>query len=295
MAYQIFIDSSSDLKLEIRKEYNIDYFRMGIVINGEEKYADMDWVDYSPEQLYDWIRNLDNHCKTSLVSIKEFEDKMIPLLEKGVDILYLACTTALSGTLNVFNMVKNELMEKYPNRKIIGVDSSRANMALGMIAIEAAKLQKEGKSIEEVAKWVEEHKEFYHEVGSLETLTYLKAAGRVSGAAAFFGNIIGLKPIIMFDIHGHNFAFKKVRGSKAALQACFDYIKENINENTKVIYVGQAMAKPAQEYFKKRITEELNIPVEEFIIGPIVGISCGPGMYGIYFEGKEVIADSEKK
>ena len=166
-------------------------------------------------------------------------------------------------------------------------------MALGLIVLHAAELQEQGKDIDEVVKWIEDNQQYFHEVGSLETLTYLKAAGRVSGAAAFFGNLISLKPIIMFDVHGHNYVFKKVRGSKAALEASFEYIKENINERTKVCYVGQAMAKDAQAYFKKRIEEELHIPVKEFWIGPIVGISCGPGMYGVFFEGKEVTVDSE--
>lgn len=168
-------------------------------------------------------------------------------------------------------------------------------MALGLIVIHAAELKNEGKSIEEVIDWIENNKEYFHETGSLETLTYLKAAGRVSGAAAFFGNLISLKPIIMFDIHGHNYVWKKVRGSKAALEASFEYIKDNINERTKVCYVSQAMAKDAQAYLKKRIEEELHIPVVEFWIGPIVGISCGPGMYGVFFEGKEVTVDSEGK
>lgn len=293
MAYQIFVDSSSDLSKEIRKQYNIDYFHMGIVIKGEPKDADMDWEQYSPEELYGWIRDLSNHCKTSLVTYGEYLEKTEAVLKQGKDVLYIACTTALSGSLNTFRLVTEELQAKYPERKIIGIDSCRANMALGLIAIHAAELQQEGKSIEEVRDWVENNKQYFHETGSLETLTYLKAAGRVSGAAAFFGNIISLKPIIMFDIHGHNYAFKKVRGSKNALEECFNYIKENINERTNVIYIGQAMAQDTQAYFKKRIEEELHIPTKEFWIGPIVGISCGPGMYGMFFEGKLVTADSE--
>ena len=293
MAFQIFVDSSSDLSKELRKQYDIDYFRMGIVIKGEPKNADMDWEEYNPEQLYGWISDLSNKCKTSLVTYGEYLNRSEKYLKEGKDILYIACTTALSGSLNTFRLVAEELKEKYPDRKIIGINSCRANMALGLIALHAAELRDEGKSIEEVRDWVENNKEYFHETGSLETLTYLKAAGRVSGAAAFFGNLISLKPIIMFDIHGHNYAFKKVRGSKLALEECFNYIKENINERTKVCYVGQAMAKEAQAYFKKRIEEELHIPVKEFWIGPIVGISCGPGMYGVFFEGKEVTADSE--
>ena len=295
MAFQIFVDSSSDLSKELRKQYDIDYFRMGIVVNGELKDADMDWELYSPEQLYGWIKDLSNKCKTSLATYGEYLNRTEAVLKQGKDVLYLACTTALSGSFNTFRLVKEELQEKYPDRKIIGIDSKRANMCLGLMAIHAAELRDEGKTIEEVADWIEANKEYFHETGSLETLKYLKAAGRVSGAAAFFGDLISLKPIIMFDIHGHNYAWKKVRGSKAALEECFNYIKDNVNERTKVCYVGQAMAKDAQAYFKKRIEEELHIPVVEFWIGPIVGISCGPGMYGIFFEGKEVTVDSEKK
>ena len=295
MAFQIFVDSSSDLSKELRKQYDIDYFRMGIVVKGEPKVADMDWEEYSPEQLYGWIKDLSNKCKTSLVTYGEYLNRTEEVLKQGKDVLYLACTTALSGSLNTFRLVKEELQDKYPDRKIIGIDSKRANMCLGLMAIHAAELRDAGQSIKEVAEWVEDNREYFHETGSLETLTYLKAAGRVSGAAAFFGNLISLKPIIMFDIHGHNYAWKKVRGSKAALEECFNYIKDNVNERTKVCYVGQAMAKDAQAYFKKRIEEELHIPVVEFWIGPIVGISCGPGMYGVFFEGKEVTVDSEKK
>ena len=295
MAFQIFTDSSTDLSKELRQKHNIKYFQMGIVIKGEPKQADMDWEVYSPEELYSWIKNLSNHCKTSLVTYGEYLEKTEAELKEGRDVLYIACTTALSGSLNTFRLVKEELQEKYPDRKIIGLDGKRANMALGLIVLHAAELQEQGKDIDEVVKWIEDNQQYFHEVGSLETLTYLKAAGRVSGAAAFFGNLISLKPIIMFDVHGHNYVFKKVRGSKAALEASFEYIKENINERTKVCYVGQAMAKDAQAYFKKRIEEELHIPVKEFWIGPIVGISCGPGMYGVFFEGKEVTVDSEAK
>ena len=293
MAFQIFTDSSTDLSTELRKKYDIEYFRMGFITNNEQHSADMDWIEYSPEQLYDWVKDPNVTIKTSLVTYGEYLERSEAVLKEGKDILYLACTTALSGSFNTFRLVAEELQEKYPDRKIIGIDSKRANMCLGLIAIHAAELRDQGKSIEEVRDWVEANKQYFHETGSVGTLKYLKAAGRVSGAAAFFGDMISLKPIIMFDIHGHNYVWKKVRGTKAALDASFEYIKAHINERTKVCYVGQAMAKEEQAYFKKRIEEELHIPVEEFWIGAIVGISCGPGMYGVFFEGDEVTVDSE--
>ena len=109
MAFQVFTDSSSELLKEHRKEYGIEYFRQGITINEDQYHADLDWEEYSPEQLYAWVGDLKNRCKTSLVTFEEFTSKMIPYLEKGIDILYIACSGALSGTRNAFELFKPEL------------------------------------------------------------------------------------------------------------------------------------------------------------------------------------------
>lgn len=296
MAYQIFTDSSSDLSTEDRKRLNVSYYRMGIVLNGEEMHADIDWQEYSPEQLYAWIRDSKNHIKTSLVSIQEINEKSEPFLKEGKDILYITCSTALSGTRNVFEMAKRDLLEKYPGRKIISVDSRRAELALGLIVMHACEKRDAGMSIEDLAKWVEENRQFYQQVGSVGSLKYLRAAGRVSGPAAFFGDVIGLKPIITWDIKGGNYALKKVRGALKSYEESFDYLKETMVPGvTDIVYIGKAgrEATPAAEYLRKRIEEELHLKVEEFWIGPIVGISCGPGMFGCWYRGKEVTITGE--
>ena len=296
MAYQIFTDTSSGMSKSLRDQFKIDYFRMGIVVDGDEKLGDLDFVDFSREEMYNWVRDPNIKVRTSLVTAKEFEEKSLPYLEKGIDILYIACSGALSGTRNAFELFKPELLEKFPDRKIISIDSCRAEMALGLMVIEAAKLRDEGKSIEEVAEWVEKNKQTYHETGSIDTLKYLKMYGRVSGAAAFFADTLNIKPIIMFDVNGMNYTFKKVRGEKKALDECFNYIKDNVVEGvTDVIYLGASLENHAQDYFKKRLEEELHIKTEKYFISPIVGICCGPGMYGCWFRGKEVTVDGKKK
>lgn len=289
MAYQIFTDTSSGLPKELRDEYKIEYFRMGILVGDKSYNGSLDWDEYSREQLYEWVKDPNIVIKTSLVSAKEFEDKCIPYLEKGIDILYIACTDALSGTRGVFELIKKDLEEKYPERKLISINSCRAEMALGLLVVEAAKLQREGKSLEEVVEYVEANKEFFHEVGSIDTLKYLKAYGRVSGAAAFFADTLNIKPLIMFDVEGHNYTYAKVHGPNKALIGCFDYIKNNYVEGvTDVIYIGEAMPGNARAYLEKRINEELHIPTKVYAISPIVGVCCGPGMYGCWFKGKEV-------
>ena len=296
MSFVIFTDSSSGLSKELRDKYQIPYFRMGIVINGEDKHADLDWTEYSMEEMYGWVVDPKITIKTSLVTNQEFTEKMTPYLEKGMDILYIACTDALSGTRGAFELVKQDLLEQYPDRKIKSINSCRAEMALGMMVVEAAKLKEAGKSFEEVVEWVETHKQKFNQVGSVGTLTYLKAAGRVSGAAAFFGNMISLKPMIMADVQGNNYVYKKTKGTKNSLDESIEYIKNNMIEGvTDVVYVCQASCVEKQEYLMKRIEEELHIKALPSFIGPIVGLCCGPGMFGCYFYGKEVTIDGSKK
>ena len=143
--------------------------------------------------------------------------------------------------------------------------------------------------MEEVAEWVENNKQTYHEIGSVENLSYLRAMGRVSGPSAFFGNLIGIKPLIMFNRKGENYAFSKVRGMKAAMDESVNYIRMNMVPGvTEVIYLGSIMGDQLRDYMKEQIEKELRIPVVTFPIGPIVGTGVGPGMYGCFFRGKEV-------
>ena len=296
MAFQIFTDTSSGLSSELRKKHNIEYFRMGLIIGGEQYYADLDYKDYSREQLYEWVKDPKVTITTSLVTAEEFTEKCEKYLRKGIDILYIACTDALSGTRGVFELVKKDLEEKYPGRILISINSCRAEMALGLMVLDAVKLRDEGKSIEEVRQYVEENKQYYHQVGSIDTLKYLKAYGRVSGAAAFFADTLNIKPLIMADVYGNNYTYAKVHGATKAMAGCIDYIKAHMVEGvTDVIYIGETMPTPAKEYLKKRIQEELHIHTEESIIDPIVGVCCGPGMYGCWFKGDLVTEKGGKK
>ena len=286
--YQIFTDSCSDLSTELRKQNNIEYVHMGLVVNGVEKIADLDWVDYSPEEFYGWL-SAGKKIKTTQVSMNEFEKGFRPFLEKGIDIIYLGCSSALTGSLNMFNLVAQELRQEFPDRKIIGIDTLCASFTEGLLVLEAATKQKEGLTIDELALWVENNKFYFNQFATVDTLTYLKEAGRIKGAAAFFGNIIGIKPIFISDRKGNNFVIKKVKGTKASLNELFELVK-NARDLTKSdkIYIGQGMAQERAEALKKRFKDELNIDATVIWIGPIVGTTCGPGVIATFCFGKEV-------
>ena len=286
--YQIFSDSSCDLSTELRKANNIEYFYFGLVVDGVEYRADLDWKDYTQKEFYGWLSQ-GKKIKTTQVSMEEVTTRVRPYFEKGIDIIYIGCSSALTGSMNLFELAKQELMEEFPDRKMIGVDSLAASCTLGMMLLDAAKQQKAGASIEELQQWVLDNRFFYNQFATVDTLTYLKEAGRIKGAAAFFGNIFGVKPIFISDRKGNNLTINKVKGTKASLNELFEGVKNAfVPGETTEVFIGQGMAQERAEGLKKRIEDELKVKVTIEWIGPIVGTTCGPGIIATFCRGKEV-------
>ena len=287
--FKIFTDSCSDLGTVVRKKFDIEYVHMGLVVDGEEKRADLDWVDYSPEEFYGWLK-AGKKVKTTQVSVTEFLDCFRPAMKEGYDILYLGCSSALSGSVNTCEvLVKPQLLEEFPDRKVIAIDTLLASGVEGMLTVRAAELRAEGKSLEEVAAWCEENKKYFNQFATVDTLTYLKEAGRIKGAKAFFGNLMGVKPIFISDAHGNNAVIKKAKGTKNSLEELIQGVKDTIDvEKYNTVYIGQGMAMERAEYIKKRLEDELNIKAYIIWIGPIVGTTCGPGIVATFCFGKEV-------
>lgn len=287
--FQIFGDSCCDLSKELRKEIGVEYVHMGLVVDGEEKRADLDWEDYTQEEFYGWLK-AGKKMKTTQVSIPEFIACFTPYLEKGIDVLYIGCSSALSGSVSVFELAKQELLEQFPDRKIVVVDSLAASYTQGIIIRMAAKMQKDGATLEEVVEWVEANKLKSNQFATVETLTYLKNAGRIKGSKAFMGNLIGLKPIFISDRKGNNLTVKMCRGSKASWVELFEGVKDAYRaEENPLIIIGQGMAMEPALKLKERFEKEIpGCTVEIGWIGPIIGTTTGPGILATFCFGKEV-------
>ena len=162
-------------------------------------------------------------------------------------------------------------------------------MAQGMIVQKAVDLKNEGKTIDEIKDEIEKVKTKYKEVGIPETLTYLKRAGRVSGPAAFLGNMIGLKPILMFDEKGFNLAVEKEIGKRKAFAKMATIIKDDIDdpENQEIYMMNADCREDDIQAFKDAILAQVkvkNIIVEP--LGPIIGATSGPGTIIVNYRGK---------
>ena len=287
--FVIFADSTCDLGADLREKYHIDYVAMNYVIDGKEYPASLDWEVHSPKEFYDKMRN-GIRITTTQVPMPTMEAAFRKAAEDGKDVLYIACSSALSGSYNAALVVAQELKKELPDTQILCVDSRISSLGQGYLAIRAAELRAEGKSIREVKEYLEANRLKVHQFATVATLDYLRRAGRVTASSAFFGNIFGIKPLLISDAKGQNYAIKKAKGRKAAMQMVVDEAKLHcIAPEQQTVFISHADAPEEAEALKQELLKQLHCKdVYISYIGPIVGASVGPGTLGVYFVGDEV-------
>lgn len=296
--FVIVSDSCCDLDKSFRDMFDIEYIPMHYSCDGKEYDADLDWGNISVNDFYQLMRD-GKRIITAQITALEYKDAFVKHIENGFDVLYVACSSGLSNSVKTSYMVRDELLKEYPDSKIICVDSLNSCPALGLLCIRASELRQEGKSIEEVAEWVTSHRKNVHQECTVEKLTYLKQAGRVSAASAFFGGILSVKPIIISDVNGYNSAVEKVKGRKVSIQRLVErFLEEYQQMEGQRIIVAHADCLQEAEELKARVMEVMpdkDVPVHLGNIGPIVGGSAGPGTISVCFFGKTVEFDSKKQ
>ena len=287
--YVILTDSTADLCKELREQYNIDYVAMNVTFDEKEFKASLDWEEFKANEFYDLMRD-GKRIKTSQVPYNSYLDKFTQCAKNNLDVLYISCSSALSGSVNVARTVKDEVLEKYPNITINIVDSLISSLGQGSLVIKASILKQEGKTIDEVTEYLEENKLKTQQIATVGNLEYLRRAGRIKATKAFFGNLFGVKPIIMSDAIGQNYAFKKIKGRRSSLLYLVEYLKENIvNPEEQTIYITHADTYEDALFVKEHIEKEVKCK-KVFIdyIGPIVGASVGPGTIIMFYQGEKV-------
>ncbi len=290
--YVIFSDSTCDLDKSLREKYQIEYTTMNYVMEGKEYPASLDWETHSAKEFYDFMRD-GILIRTTQVPAENYRRDFTKFLEEGKDIVYISCSSALSGSVKTAEVVAKELMGKFEGRKIYCVDSLISTLGQGSMVIKAATLRDEGKSAEEVVEYLKANRLKYNQFATVGSLTYLKRAGRVTASSAFFGNLFSVKPILISDAIGQNFAVKKVKGAQNAKRELVAMVKEAVeNPEEQTLYISHADVLEEAESIRDMIMSE--IPFKDSYINYItciVGASVGPGTIGIYCVGKEVTVE----
>ena len=287
---KIITDSCADLNAEQLNKYDIDYVKMSTVYEGKETLAKLTWTPDEAHELYNIMRD-GNRITTAQVSVEEFNRVFEIYLMLDMDIVYIGCSSKQSGSVNTGFVTAKKLMEKYKDSTIICIDSLNASMGEGMLAIEAAKMANDGASATEIGAHILGSRKRVNQYVTVHSLDALKRAGRVKGSAAFFGNLMGVKPIIIADVNGDQAAYRKVKGRQKSFEEIVAMLKASIVEPEKqIIYMTHAdCSKDEVDSLVNLIKKEILCrDIEVGLIGPIIGASIGPDAVGIWGFGQEV-------
>ena len=277
-SYKIICNNTVDLPETLINELDIIVLPLGFTI-GDDSYKSMPAADF-----YQKIKE-GAMPTTNAASLGEWIDTFEPVLKEGQDILCVAFNSALSLTYNAALMAAAELGEQYPERKIIVVDSISASVGEGLLVRMAAVMRKEGKSIEETRDHLEANKGNIAHWVTVDDLGHLKRGGRISGAQAVLGGMLGVKPLLKIDDSGKLVPADKIRGRAASLQKLVALAKEGaLNPAEHVMAIAHSACLEEAKQVAKEIQEA--IAPKEIIfsdIGPVIGSHTGIGVIAVCF------------
>lgn len=284
--YVVTTDSNSDVLPALVEENHMtiipQYYAFGDTVYGDE-------LNMPPHEFYETMRNgeLPKSMANNPAVIRERFEK---ILKEGKNILHIAFSSALSGSCNNVIMTANELLEEYPDRKIMVFDSLNASLGEGVSVYRAVELWKEGKTMEEVYDVLTEEREHINVSFTVNDLNHLQRGGRVSKTTAIVGSLVNIKPILTVTSTGELKADGTVRGRKKSLktlvtrmESALDLEAYGKNRMVAVLH-GDCLdeAKRVADMVKELGFE--NVIIND--VSPSIGTHAGPGVVGLVFYGK---------
>ena len=285
----LFTDTDTDITPELAKEYGYKLISMPYTLDGVQVYPYVDFETFDDKAYYDRLRKGLPLPTTSALSPVEYINYFEPEFAKGNDILYVHFSAAMSGTFNSMRLALEELKEKYPERKVYTIDTKGITIVSLNIVLAVGELFKAGKSVEEILTWAETEVDKHAVYFFADDLKFFARSGRVSGFSAFFGNMIGIKPIIHMNSEGKMVTVGKSRGTQKSIKTLIDYVKtigEDVANHR--IVVGHADSMGLVEEIIKQLKAEFgeNLDIMIAAVNPTTGGHCGPNTVGISFYAK---------
>lgn len=283
--YVIFTDSSCDLPNELVAEWGVEVLSLEVTIDGVGTFFNH---EIEPEKFYGYLRDK-RPVKTSAANMERFCEAFEKIAAEGKDILYIGFSTGLSATYVAGKNAAEEIMEKYPDCKILCVDSLCAALGQGLLIKLAVDKKKEGADIDELAAYVEEIKLNLAHWFTVEDLFFLKRGGRVSAATAVMGTVLQIKPVMHVDNAGKLINVAKARGREASIKALFAKMKETaILPEKQAVYICHGDCYDDAKKLADMIEAEFGIKdILIGYVGPVIGAHSGPGTLAVFFLASE--------
>ena len=284
--YVMFTDSACDIKPELLKSWGVECIDLSFRFDGENREyfnSDMEITDF-----YNAMR-AGSTAKTSAVNPERFTAAFERILKQGKDLLYLGFSSGLSATCNSARIAAQELMEQYPERKLLIVDSLAASAGQGLLLYLALQKKNKGATIEEVSAYAEGLKLNICHWFTVDDLVYLKRGGRISPTVALVGKALGIKPILHVDNDGKLISVTKVRGRKASIAALADKCCTTAEDpKNSEIFISHGDCPEDANALADLIAQKTGAKVSIIThVGTVIGAHSGPGTLALFFVGKE--------
>ena len=285
-SYVFMTYSDSDLLYSIADEKNIPVVRMPYTLDGKE-YLDDNGRAGMEAEFFKKMRD-GATPNTSLLPTAAYLEYFEPILREK-DLLFVAFSSKMSSTINNVFEARDILLKKYPSRRFTVVDTLSISGPMTLLILGAHELYEQGKSMDEVAKWLLDNRMHAHAWLTVSDLKYLARGGRISSTSALFGSVLDIKPIICMGKGGKMDPVEKTQGRKKALRAIVDHTAEYIEhpeDQTVLILHADVLdeANRLAEMLRQHIPAIRDIRIQ--IIGPVIGAHCGPGTLACCFMGK---------
>ena len=283
--FVITTDSTVDLPKEWLEERNVPILKLAYTIEGET-YLDMEGI--SKKEFFDRIRN-GAMPTTAQVAPNQARELFEGLIKEGKDIIHLGFSSGLSGSLNSEQVAAQELQEEYPDAKITVIDSLSACLGQGLLLYYMLKMQKEGRSYDEIVSWTEENKLHVCHNVTVDDLYHLHRGGRISKATAVLGTMVKIKPIIYMDENGKLSVIGKERGRKKSLHRIVDMMEEQMKGwDNEIVMITHGDCEEDARYVANLVKEKYGIQnILIKMIRPVIGSHTGPGVVATFCMGNK--------
>lgn len=287
--YVITCCSTADMPYEYFQKRNIPFVCFHYNMDGKEYLDDLGQT-MSFEEFYRRIA-AGAMPTTSQVNVEQFIRFFEPYLKDGKDILHISLSTGLSGAYNSACVAREELLEKYPDRRILIMDSLGASSGYGLLTATAADMRDNGSALEDVYTWVEENKLNVHHWFFSTDLTHYKRGGRISAASAVAGTLLSICPLLNMSYDGKLIPRMKIRGKKHVIAEIVNMMEVHAQNGTE--YSGKCFISNSACYDDARKVADLvekkfpNLdgPVMINSVGTVIGAHTGPGTVALFFFG----------
>lgn len=277
--FTIMTDSSADLTAEMKSELGIKIVPLTVQIDGEKTISN---EDLDIRYFYECIKE-GKRAKTAAVNPAVATEVMENEILAGNDVLFLCFSSNLSSTYNISAIAASELAEKYPDSKIVVIDTLCESFGLAMLVSLCVEQARAGKTIEEVSQFAEEEKGHIAHWFTVDDLNHLRRGGRLSSAKAAVGTMLGIKPVLHMSDDGKLVPLYNARGRKASLKMLVDKTVENARDfDNQTIYINHADCPEDADKLKEMILAAGAKDVRIGEIGPVVGAHCGRGTLAVY-------------